>query len=119
MMKRIPFAWLAGGLIAAIIVVLLFGAWLAFAVVDREMVARVTPVEWPTATVPTERPAEFLFPTFTAFPTSKPVLPLSATPAPTFIGTPSVVPLPAAHPTLGPDSPTCDVCHMQLIHGGG
>lgn len=115
-MKRLPFRLVAGGLIAAILGLLVVAAGLAFAILDEEARARSTDIPWPTVTA-----GQRTIVTLSASPiptsTEIPVLPL---PYPSVIPTlsPDQQTLPYPHPEVGPNPPPCIDCH-QSIHGDG
>jgi len=115
-MKRLPFRLVAGGLIAAILSLIIVAAGLALAILDEEVRARSTDVPWPTATAG-QRTIVTL--SVSPIPTSAeiPAMPL---PYPSVIPTlaPGQQTLPYPHPDVGPNPPPCTDCH-QNIHGGG
>ena len=117
-MRRLPFGFLAGALIAAILALALVAVWLAVSLIDeREASLRATEIAWPTATsAPATQPAVmpfFLTPTITAMPPT----PLAQPTQPPVIST-STPELPAAHPTYEPNL-DCLACHQTIHKGGG
>lgn len=112
-MKRLPFGWIAGGLIAAIAILTLVAGWLAFSLADRELVNRSASAQWITATIQTEVISPSATPTLTVAPV--PTIPLSLTPTPS---APLIPNLPPSHPTQASTPQSCEVCHPQP-HGGG
>ncbi len=114
-MKRLPFRLVAGGLIAAILGLIVVAAGLAFAILDEEVSAHSTDVPWPTATV-----GQRTMVTLSVSPISANTeIPVMPSPLPTMISTlaPDQKTLPYPHPDVGPNPPPCADCH-QNVHGG-
>lgn len=114
-MKRLPFGLLAGGLITAIVILMLVAGWLAASIVDRELAGHSTAHPWPTATFQPENPTLSVSPTSTRI--EMPTFSLSVTATPIFM-IPTSPALPPTHPTLGPNPQPCAACHRD-VHGGG
>ena len=114
-MKRLPFGLLAGGLVTAIISLMLAAGWLAASIADRELVSRSTIHPWTTATFQLEKTTLSVGSTSTDI--EMPTFSLSATATPTFIA-PTSPALPLNHPPLGSNPQSCTTCH-QNVHGGG
>lgn len=113
-MKTARFRLIAGGLIAAILILTIMAFVLILSIVDREIQLQSGEIVWPSATAwpVLGTSAALPTPTIAHTPTQPSLMPTVSTPPPY----PALLPSP--HPEVGTNPPPCSACHTN-IHGVG